>query len=47
VVIEDAAVGGFLDEVGARAVVLRPDRYVLGWGDSPDEVAEVLRRALG
>ena len=45
--IEDAAVGALLDELGARAVVLRPDRYVLGWGDSPAEVAEVLRRALG
>lgn len=47
VVIEDAAVGALLDELGARAVVLRPDRYVLGWGNSPAEVAKVLQRALG
>lgn len=47
VVIEDAAVGALLDEVGARAVVLRPDRYVLGWGNTTAEVAGLLRRAIG
>jgi 3-(3-hydroxy-phenyl)propionate hydroxylase len=46
VVVEDAAVGAFLDDVGARAVVLRPDRYVLGWADDAAGVAALLRGAL-
>jgi len=44
VVVEDgAAVLGWLDEVGAPAVVLRPDRYVLGWGGDMAALLGLLR----
>lgn len=40
VMVRDAALDGWLAEVGARAVVVRPDRYVLGVAD---DVGGVLR----
>ena len=42
VVVADAALAPYLDTVGAVAVVLRPDRYVLGCAGSVGEVLDML-----
>ena len=42
VVVRDAALEGWLAEVGARAVVVRPDRYVLGVADDIGGVRRLL-----
>ena len=35
----DPAVSGCLERLGARSVVVRPDRLVLGCADTADEIA--------
>jgi 3-(3-hydroxy-phenyl)propionate hydroxylase len=47
VVVEDAAVGAYLDEVGAPAVVVRPDRYVLGVAADASAAGALVRGAGG
>ena len=47
VVVRDAALAGWLGEVGARAVVVRPDRYVLGVADDVSGVLRLLILGAG
>ncbi|SEB57899.1 3-(3-hydroxy-phenyl)propionate hydroxylase [Beijerinckia sp. 28-YEA-48] len=41
--IADAALAPWLAQAGARWIVLRPDRYVFGTANSPDELDELVR----
>ena len=43
VLFDPAKVGQILAAAGAQAVVVRPDRYILGLGDTP----EALERLIG
>jgi 3-(3-hydroxy-phenyl)propionate hydroxylase len=43
VLFDPAKVGQILDAAGAQAVVIRPDRYVLGLGDTPEALERLIR----
>lgn len=43
VLFDPAKVGQILAAAGAQAVVVRPDRYILGLGDTPDALVRLIR----
>ncbi|MFF5790693.1 bifunctional 3-(3-hydroxy-phenyl)propionate/3-hydroxycinnamic acid hydroxylase [Paeniglutamicibacter sp. NPDC012692] len=43
VLFDPAKVGQILEAAGARAVVVRPDRYILGLGDTPEALERLIR----
>jgi len=42
VLLDDGALTPWLKDAGARWIVLRPDRYVFGTSNRPDELEELL-----
>jgi 3-(3-hydroxy-phenyl)propionate hydroxylase len=44
VLLDPAKVGQILDAAGASAAVMRPDHYILGLGDTPEELERLVRR---
>lgn len=43
VLLDPAKVGQILEASGAQAVVVRPDRYILGRGDTPEALERLIR----
>ena len=43
VLFDPAKVGQILAAAGAQAVVVRPDRYILGLGDTPEALERLIR----
>lgn len=41
--LDPAKIGDIVRSVGARAVVIRPDRYILGVGDTAEDLARLVR----
>lgn len=47
VLFDPAKVGQILQAAGAQAVVIRPDRYILGLGDTPEAFERLISRIPG